>query len=568
VTSILVIDDETALREVVVEMLQDEGFEADSAPDGALGLAMAGANPPDLVLCDLRMQGLSGYDVLASLRRDPRTALIPVIFLTGMAGADDVRQAMNVGADDYLIKPVSSQTLAKAVRARLDRSQAVRQEGARRLTDLRNDLARSLLPHELLTPLTVVMGLASLLQEEGAIEAGQVKEVAGGILLGAQELERMISKFLLYAEIQTSHAGLAVAPARAAEVLSEATRAKAARAGRGADVAIDLELFRSPMSVDHLQAVVQELVENALTFSKPGTAVAIRGRRDGSAYVLSVKDHGSGMTADQIAGMERAPFLRRNREQPGLGLGLTIVRKLAEIYGGQLTFDTAVGRGTTVHLRFAGASTTAAVAPSSANLWLDSADTITAVDDSWLEFARANDAPELTRQSVLGRPLHAFVSGVEMAELTGLLTGAARQRGTAVTVPFRCDSPGERRFMTMTLQVEAGGGVHIEYRLDRAEFRAEVPLLDVHAPRSEAFLVVCSWCRRVRQGDAWRDVERAIEEGDLFGRAERMPKVSHGICEDCASVVRASVRGELTGRPRTWRRDRGGPESAALPERI
>jgi hypothetical protein len=344
---------------------------------------------------------------------------------------------------------------------------------------------------------------------------------------------------------------VAVVPARAAEVLSEATRVKAARASRAADVAIDLELFRSPMSADHLQALVQELVENALAFSKPGTAVAIRGRRDGSAYVLSVKDHGSGMTADQIAGMERAPFLRRNREQPGLGLGLTIVRKLAEIYGGQLTFDTAVGRGTTVNLRFAGASPAVAAAPSSANLWLDAADTITAVDDAWLEFARANHAPELTRQSILGRSLYAFVSGPEMAELTGLLTSAARQRGTAVSVPFRCDAPSERRFMTMTLQAEAGGGLHLEYRLDRAEPRPEVALLDVQAPRSEALLVVCSWCRRVRQEDAWRDLERAIEDGNLFGRAERMPRVWHRVCEDCASVVKASVRGELSSRPRT-----------------
>jgi signal transduction histidine kinase len=549
VTKILVIDDQAELRALVVEMLGQEGYEADSAPDGAAGLAMAGANPPDLVLCDVGMRGQSGYDVLASLRRDPRTALIPVIFLTGMAGVDDVRQAMNLGVDDYLIKPVSSHALVTAVRARLGRSQAVRHEAGRRLTELRNDLARSLLPHELLTPLTVVMGLASLLKEEGAIEAGQVKEVAEGILLGAQELEAMISKFLLYAELQTSHAGLAVAPARAAEVLAEAIRVKAALAGRAADVGIDVELFRSPMSADHLQAVVQELVENALEFSKPGSAVTIRGRRDGAAYVLSVKDQGRGMTADQIAGLERAPFLRRNREQPGLGLGLTIVRKLAEIYGGYLSFDTAVGRGTTVHLRFAGPSTGTAEAPSRSNLWLDAADNITAVDDGWLDFGRANGAPELTRQSVLGRPLRAFVTGLEAAELTALLTAAARQRETAVAVPFRCDAPGERRFMTMTLQGEVGGGVHIEYRLDRTESRAEVLLFDLEAPRSEEFLVVCSWCRRVRQADAWRDVEKAIADGELIGRRE-MPRVSHGICDDCASVVKASVRGELSGRPR------------------
>jgi CheY-like chemotaxis protein len=353
-TRILVIDDEEELRNLVVEMLSDAGFEAESAPDGARGLTMAAQDPPDLVLCDLKMTGIGGHEVLAALRRDPRTALIPVIFLTGMGTGGDVRQGMDLGADDYLVKPVSSQTLVTTVSARLARSQAVRHEAAGRLSELRNDLARSLLPHELLTPLTVVMGLASLLKEEGAVEASQVKEVAAGILLGAQELETMITKFLVYAEIQTAHLGVPLEPGRAAEVLATASRARAAAKGRAADVEVDVEPFPSPMSSDHLQAMVQELMDNALRFSKPGSAVTIRGRTDTTGSVLSMTDRGQGMTAEQIAGLDRAPFLRRGAEQPGLGLGLTIVRKLAEMYGGEVTFDTEAGRGTTVGVRFRG----------------------------------------------------------------------------------------------------------------------------------------------------------------------------------------------------------------------
>jgi signal transduction histidine kinase len=158
----------------------------------------------------------------------------------------------------------------------LDRSAVVRHEAARRLEQLRNDLARSLLPHELLTPLTAVMALSSLLAEEGAIEAADVKEVAKGILIGAQNLKEMITKFLLYAEIQASGAGPGLEPDRAAMVLTGAARAKAARAGREADIEIDVESFGSPMSSDHFQAMVEELVENALKFSKPHSTVTIR----------------------------------------------------------------------------------------------------------------------------------------------------------------------------------------------------------------------------------------------------------------------------------------------------
>lgn len=349
---VLVIDDDDQMRALAVELLEAEGYQADSAADGTAGLGMAYEDPPDLVLCDVMMRGIDGYDVLAALRRDPRTATVPVIFFTGVGGASAVRQGMNLGADDYLVKPVSTELLIQAVRARLVRSAQVRQEAARRLEQLRNELARSLLPHELLTPLTAVMALSSLLMEKGVIEPAEVKEVAKGILLGAQDLKAMITKFLLYAEIQATGVGVAVEPDGAAKVLAEAVQAKAAKADRAADIEIAVESFASPMSSDHLQAMIEELVENALKFSKPHSPVTIRVDPEADAYVLSVADRGRGMTADQIAGLQHAPFLRRHQEQAGLGLGLTIVRRLVELYGGDLAFETAAGRGTTVRVRF------------------------------------------------------------------------------------------------------------------------------------------------------------------------------------------------------------------------
>jgi hypothetical protein len=172
------------------------------------------------------------------------------------------------------------------------------------------------------------------------------------------------------------------------------------------------------------------------------------------------------------------------------------------------------------------------------NLWLDAADTIIEVDEEWLEFARANDAPELTRRMVVGRPLRDFIDGPEVVVFTDLLTAAARRKGVALAVPFRCDSARLRRFMTMTLEAGAGGILHLEYRVDRTEAREEEPLFDRAAPRSEELVYLCSWCRRVRSDETWRDVEDGIALGDLFGRGEAMPKLSHGICGDCATALR------------------------------
>jgi hypothetical protein len=157
------------------------------------------------------------------------------------------------------------------------------------------------------------------------------------------------------------------------------------------------------------------------------------------------------------------------------------------------------------------------------NLWLDAADTIAAVDEPWLAFARANDANELTRQTVVGRPLSDFIAGPAVVTLA---------------------SPQERRFMTMTLRSVSHGGVHFEYVVDRTERRDEVPLFDRHRPRSEAIVCVCSWCRRLRHADTWQDVERVIAEADLFGADAPMPKMSHGICDECAAVLKGSPASE------------------------
>lgn len=410
----------------------------------------------------------------------------------------------------------------------------------------------SLLPYELLAPLTRVMGLASLLKDEG----GQVKEAAEGILRGTQELEVRMSKFLLHAEIQSAQPGVPMAPGRAAAVLAEATRARAVPMGREADVEIEIECFQSPMSSHHLRVVMHELVENALKFSEPGSAVTIRGRRDGAAAcLLSVTDRGRGMTAEQIAAVIDAPFARRHRAPTALGLG--IVRRLAEIHGGRMSFEPVDGGGTSVVLRFAAPRFEIVTGLQGSSLWLDARDVITAVDEAWLQFARANEAPELTRPSVVGRPLRAFVAGAEVVELIGHLTAAARGRGTSIAVPFRCDSPDERRFMTMTLQAEPGGAVHIAYRLDRTERRAGVALFDVHAPRSLELVLACSWCRRVRLGQDWRDVERAIADGEL-SRSDRLPKIAQGLCDDCTAVVRAAARRDVVAVGPSARQDAAG----------
>ena len=118
-TKILVIEDELFVRENIVDLLEAEEFEVFSTENGILGVLWAQENEPDLVLCDVMMPEMSGHDVLAEMRGLAETSLTPFIFLTAMADKGDIRQGMELGADDYLIKPFTRNELLNAINARI-----------------------------------------------------------------------------------------------------------------------------------------------------------------------------------------------------------------------------------------------------------------------------------------------------------------------------------------------------------------------------------------------------------------------------------------------------------------
>ncbi len=130
---ILLIEDQPVMRRNIQTILEMEGFEVAAADNGTKGLEAARKNLPDLILCDVMMPELDGYGVLTALRQDERTATIPFIFLTAKGEKNDLRTGMNLGADDYLAKPVSSDELIAAISARFKRQEAHDQQLDREL---------------------------------------------------------------------------------------------------------------------------------------------------------------------------------------------------------------------------------------------------------------------------------------------------------------------------------------------------------------------------------------------------------------------------------------------------
>jgi len=121
VKTILLIEDQAPLRDNLRDILALDGHRVLTAGDGLSGLKQAREHKPDLILCDIMLPGMDGYEILARLRGSTATASLPFIFLTAKGTPPDIRAGMNLGADDYLPKPVARMDLLKAVRTRLQR---------------------------------------------------------------------------------------------------------------------------------------------------------------------------------------------------------------------------------------------------------------------------------------------------------------------------------------------------------------------------------------------------------------------------------------------------------------
>lgn len=353
---ILIIDDNDDLRRMIAALLQAGEFETLEARDGKSGVEVALSTLPHLILCDISMPGMDGYETLRELRKHSQTMTIPFIFLTGLSDQPRMREAMELGADDFIAKPVDSEGLLKAVRARLRKQETMLRLAEKRLEDLRHSISLSL-PHELRTPLNAILGFSEIiLRDVQSLQTSEIAEMAEQIHKAGKRLHRSLENFLVYAQIEL----FASDPKTLEQLRGESTpesdhlvqivaRQKAEERRRLRDIQTLTEPCAPAISSQYLSKILEELIDNAFKFSKPGSNVIVRVEKKSRNFSLSVVDTGEGMTPEQIASMGAyMQFDRKIREQQGSGLGLAIARKLTEIHSGTLSVQSEKGAGTSV----------------------------------------------------------------------------------------------------------------------------------------------------------------------------------------------------------------------------
>ena len=202
--TILVVEDDFALLDGLRDILELSGYRVLTARNGVEGLAVLQKQLPDLIVSDINMPRMDGYQFYAQVRARPEWVSLPFIFLTAKSEKADVRHGKMLGADDYVTKPFEEADLIVAVQAKLNRSAQLDAAHSRQVADLKRSILTTL-NHEFRTPLTYITTYADMLGDDNA-STDELKEFMRGIQAGSDRLRRLVEDFILLVELQTGEA--------------------------------------------------------------------------------------------------------------------------------------------------------------------------------------------------------------------------------------------------------------------------------------------------------------------------------------------------------------------------
>jgi len=356
--NILIVDDTPAILSLLAQMLAVQGYEVQAATSGAQALAAVQATPPDLILLDVMMPEMSGYEVCEHLKSTAQTRDIPIIFISALEATEDKVKAFTVGGVDYVTKPFQiKEVLARvathlSLRALQKQLQEASHELARQLEELqaRNEeldaFARTV-AHDLKTPLTSIIGFADMLENiHATLSDEELWESLHTIASNGRKMDNIIDELLLLAGVRQTKqvkinpldmAGIVAAVLqRLADMIEE----------HQAEVVLPVSW---PMALGYgpwVEEVWVSYISNAIKHGGRPPRVELGATAEADGIVrFWVRDNGPGLAPEEQARLF-APF-GRSAQMPakGRGLGLVVVRRIMEKLGRKAAVESTGGRG-------------------------------------------------------------------------------------------------------------------------------------------------------------------------------------------------------------------------------
>jgi two-component system, sensor histidine kinase and response regulator len=356
--SILIIEDEDDIRRGLSGLLSLSGYQTYEASEGYEGIKIATEFLPSLVLCDIVMSGLNGYQVLYALKRNPSTSLIPFIFLTGKADKSDFRYGMNLGADDYISKPFNQDELIKCIQTHITKANQQKQQ----LQKFRSTLL-AVIPHEFLTPLNAILGFSCLaledLQSNDAINREEFTDYIRYIHTAGDKLLHLVNNYILLSEFSLDETSSIIDKQESTllsnpkEIIEKNISVLSTKYNRKMDIHFTLENSSIAVSESHFEVCIYEIIDNAFKFSLEGKPVIVLTYNNDQFYTIEVTDHGYGIFPDEVENIDAfVQFQNKTPFRQGLGIGLILAKKIVEHYAGNFNIIHNNDRYTKVCMKF------------------------------------------------------------------------------------------------------------------------------------------------------------------------------------------------------------------------
>jgi two-component system, sensor histidine kinase and response regulator len=336
---ILVIEDEHDICDSIKEIVEMAGYEATPASNGAAGLMELMHHHYDLIICDVMMQEMDGFSLLATLKKDP-SFVTPFIFLTAKVQANDLRAGMSLGADDYLHKPFKSKDLLAAIETRLFKHEKLNQLQAQKAAMLEKTI-ELMVGHEFKTPMNGIINFNALIAENASsLNNEKLQSLCSYLQISAERLLTTYGKINTYYNLQKAVHVSALADDNHLDPhhIIDSIKSVMHKQNRTNDLVFHAPtpaLFFSTL----IHEAVKELIENACKFSEKGTPIIVSITTENLRHKISVTNQTSHTNANALNNYRLfEQHDRASNEQQGLGIGLAISKLITSMHNGRIEF--------------------------------------------------------------------------------------------------------------------------------------------------------------------------------------------------------------------------------------
>ncbi len=354
---ILIVDDVVSNVLLLKILLTNEKFQVCTANNGTSCIEMAKKEHPDLILLDVMMPDISGFDTAVILKKDNETKDIPIIFLTALNTPADLVHGFQVGANDFLTKPFNKEELVMRVMQQISLVAAKRiieKQNAELLATLNNrDKMYSVIAHDLRSPMASIRMVLNLVVQSASPDTvgPELYALLDQANRESEEVHDLLDNLLKWTKSQTGRLNVVLQDLDLNDIIPGVVEIFDVIA-QTKNIKLDLQGSDDKLVVvadnDMLKTVVRNFMSNAIKFSPEGSSIEIIMQKEGDFAKVSVRDHGVGIAADRLGTIfHKGETTYGTGGEEGSGLGLQLCQDFASKNGGDCTVESVEGQGST-----------------------------------------------------------------------------------------------------------------------------------------------------------------------------------------------------------------------------